>query len=81
MKSMKVDYAKSASRDLLKYRSESKRLMAGNNRYARTELGDVRALTGQAGFRLRVGDFRVLFEKVDTGILVTRIGPRGSVHE
>ena len=33
-------------------------------------------LSGRSGKRLRVGDFRVIFEESDTEILVTKIGPR-----
>jgi mRNA interferase RelE/StbE len=33
--------------------------------YALTGRGDIRALVGQSGYRLRVGDWRVVFE-VDT---------------
>jgi mRNA interferase RelE/StbE len=78
---MKVIYAKSASRDLLKYRAQASRIMAALDRYGNSGLGDVKSLTGTSGFRLRVGDFRVLFEKTEGGILVTRIGPRGGVYE
>lgn len=78
---MRVDYAKAASRDLLRYRSDAKRLLATIDRYAQSGFGDVKALSGLTGFRLRVGDHRILFEKTDSGIIVTRIGPRGSIYE
>jgi mRNA interferase RelE/StbE len=38
-------------------------------------------LRGSSLKRLRVGDFRVLFEETETEIIVTRIGPRGSVYD
>jgi mRNA interferase RelE/StbE len=78
---MRVDYARPASRDLLRYRSDAKRLIGAINRYAQTGSGDVKAPSGLSGFRLRVGDYRVLFEKTDGGIVVTRIGPRGNIYE
>ncbi len=31
--------------------------------------------------RLRVGDFRILFEETDTEIVVADIGPRGSIYK
>ena len=31
--------------------------------------------------RLRVGDFRILFEETETEIIVSRIGPRGSIYD
>jgi mRNA interferase RelE/StbE len=43
--------------------------------------GDIRPLTGQKGcFRLKVGDFRVLFRYTEDVILVTHIEPRGQVY-
>jgi mRNA interferase RelE/StbE len=50
-------------------------------RYAQTGAGDVKNLVGISGKRLRVGDFRVLFEETETAIIVTRIGPRGEIYE
>ena len=44
---------------------------------------NVRKLLGQPGYRLRVGDWRVIYD-VDSGRLVVRvlkIGPRGGVYE
>jgi len=44
---------------------------------------NVKALTGRAGFRLRVGDWRVIYD-LDHGLqvlAVERVGPRGSVYE
>jgi mRNA interferase RelE/StbE len=44
---------------------------------------NVKKLAGQGGYRLRVGDWRVIYD-VDAGLLVVRvlkIGPRGGVYE
>ena len=42
--------------------------------------GDIKALSGQEGYRLRVGRYRVLFGiKLDT-IVVTDIAPRGEIY-
>lgn len=40
----------------------------------------VRQLVGSPARRLRVGDFRVIFEETDAEIVVTKIGPRGGVY-
>jgi len=37
-------------------------------------------LTGITGKRLRVGDYRMVFEETETQILVTKFGPRGDVY-
>jgi mRNA interferase RelE/StbE len=41
----------------------------------------VTELRGSPLKRLRVGDFRILFEETATEIIVSRIGPRGSIYE
>jgi mRNA interferase RelE/StbE len=41
----------------------------------------VKSLAGSNAKRLRVGDFRVIFEEGATEIVVSRIGPRGGVYD
>ena len=43
---------------------------------------NVTKLTGRDGYRVRVGDWRVLYELQDQQLvmLVVKIGPRGSVY-
>jgi mRNA interferase RelE/StbE len=44
---------------------------------------NVKKLVGQPGYRLRVGDWRVIYD-VDSGRLVVhvlKIGPRGGIYE
>ena len=43
--------------------------------------GDIKALTGQEGFRLRIGGYRVLFNMKSDIIVVTDIGPRGQMYK
>lgn len=42
---------------------------------------NVTALKGRRGKRLRVGDWRVIFDETETAMDVIAIGPRGSVYE
>lgn len=42
---------------------------------------DVKALHGQPGFRLRVGDFRVIYKIESDRIVVDWIGPRGGAYK
>jgi len=43
--------------------------------------GDIRPMSGESGrFRVKVGDFRLLYRIKDSTILVTHIEPRGQVY-
>ena len=43
--------------------------------------GDVKKLQGQPYYRLRVGDFRVIFDREGSVILVVKIDNRGQVYK
>ncbi|MCL2801141.1 MAG: type II toxin-antitoxin system RelE/ParE family toxin [Treponema sp.] len=43
--------------------------------------GDTEPLTGQNGFRTRVGNYRLLWRIDEKNILVTHIDPRGQVYK
>jgi mRNA interferase RelE/StbE len=51
---------------------------SGLNRYAMTGHGDVKALRGRDGYRLRIGSYRVIFDEDATTILAIYIGRRDS---
>ena len=42
---------------------------------------NVTQLVGLSGKRMRVGDYRVVFEETGSEIEVTRIGPRGDIYD
>jgi mRNA interferase RelE/StbE len=48
------------------------------HRYAVTGKGDVKALQGRDGYRLRVGSYRVIFDEDATTILAIYIGHRAT---
>lgn len=50
----------------------------GLDTYAITGRGDVKALQGRPGFRLRIRDYRVIFEEDATTILAIYIGRRST---
>ena len=66
---------------LLKHRSAAKAIVAKIERYAATGAGDVKALVGRPGKRLRIGDFRVIFEENATTIRILILGPRGGIYD
>jgi mRNA interferase RelE/StbE len=74
-----VAYTSSARAALRKHRNVAKRIMAKIDAYAKTGAGDVKRWDNVT--RLRVADFRVIFEETETEIIVTTIGPRGSVYD
>ena len=76
-----IRYMLQAAADLQKHHAVAARILKKIAAYAETGAGDVIELTGRTGKRLRVGDFRVIFEDSDTKILVTKIGPRKNVYD
>jgi mRNA-degrading endonuclease RelE of RelBE toxin-antitoxin system len=59
-------------------RDAREQVEAGLHRYAKTGQGDVRALQGRAGYRLRIGSYRVIFDEDATTILAIYIGRRAT---
>jgi mRNA interferase RelE/StbE len=49
--------------------------------FASTGKGDVRRLKGRAGSRLRVGDWRVIFDDTRDAIIVVAVGNRREVYD
>jgi len=43
--------------------------------------GDIVKLQGKDGYRYRVGDYRIMFDIVETEIIVHEIGPRGQIYK
>lgn len=77
-------YTADAAKDLRRHANMAARIRKALGDYAADparHANNVRALKGSSAARLRVGDFRVIFEESDTEILVTKIGPRGDVHD
>lgn len=73
-----------AAKALRKHRNEASRLLEKLEAYAADPLpfaNNVTRLVGSSALRLRVGDFRIVFEETEAEIIVTKIGPRGSVYD
>ena len=67
-----------------KHRDVAKRIADKLAAYAENPASlanQVTELRGGQGKRLRVGDFRVLFEETATEIVVSDIGPRGAIYK
>lgn len=73
-----------AAKALRKHRADAERLLSKIEAYAAepsSVANKVKALRGSTALRLRVGDYRVIFEETSTEIIVTNIGPRGSIYD
>ena len=72
-----------ARKALRRHPSEAERIITKVEAYAAnpSAFPEVKALQGQTGKRLRVGSYRVIFEETATEIIVTDVGPRGSIYE
>ncbi len=78
-----VRYTADALRDLKRHGNMAARIRKALAEYARGEgahANNVTQLVGSSARRMRVSDFRVIFEEEADHILVTRIGPRGDVY-
>ena len=80
----RVILLKPAVSALLKHRIVAPRIREKIAAYAADPASLANSVTELRGAplkRLRVGDFRVLFEETETEIIVSKIGPRGSVYD
>ena len=79
-----VAYSRDAAKDLHRHGNMAARVRAAIRAYAgdqRSHANNVTQLVGSPAKRLRVGDFRVIFDETETTITVTKIGPRGGVYD
>lgn len=47
----------------------------------RSQANNVKRLQGRQGYRLRVGDWRVLFDEAGMVMAILDVGPRGGVYD
>ena len=58
------------------------RILDAIERFASTGQGDVKKLAGRPGeFRMRVGDWRIIFCADASGILILHVATRGQVYK
>ena len=80
-----VSYSRAAAKVLTRMSNKDRiRIIAKIAQYAddpAAQTANVTTLKGRAGKRLRVGDWRVIFEETNSAIEVLAIGPRGSVYD
>jgi mRNA interferase RelE/StbE len=79
-----VRYSMDALRSLRRHGNVAARLRKAIEAYAAGDgahANNVTRLVGSTAHRLRVGDYRMIFEESETELIVTRIGPRGDVYD
>lgn len=80
-----IRYAREARRTLMRMpRNEAERIRAKLDQYARRPAAlanQVTRLKGERRLRLRVGDWRAVFEETETDIHVLFVRPRGSAYD
>ena len=80
-----VVYGKLAIRALRRIPNDvAARIRAKVGEYATSpasQANNVKKLRGMPGYRLRVGDWRVVFDEDDAVIDVVNVGPRGSIYD
>ena len=76
---MEIRYSKQASKFLQKQSKQVQlRIIKAINKLP---AGDVKKMQGMNYYRLRVGDFRVIFSNDGTVLRVEKIGNRGEVYK
>jgi mRNA interferase RelE/StbE len=84
MRMTAIRYTADAARALRKHRNMADRIRKAVREYAENPAphrNNVTALRGTTGYRMRVGDYRVAFEETAGELIVTKVGPHGSVYD
>ena len=77
-----LQFTAAALRDLKKLPKQVAQRILAKTEAMRDDLqGDVKRLHGDPGFRLRVGDYRVLFDLEGTNIIVHRVRHRREAYK
>lgn len=76
---MHIRYSKQSIKFLKKQSEQVRRRIV--NAIEMLPLGDVKKLQGLDGYRLRVGDFRILFDYDGNIISIENIGNRGQIYK
>ena len=80
-----IAYSKSASRMLLRMpRTDAARIRQKMDQYAadpHSLAANVKKMQGRPGYRMRVGDWRIIFDENEYVIGIEEIASRGSIYE
>lgn len=76
---MEIQYSKQAIKFLKKQDITTRKRIV--NAINSLPSGDVKKLKGESGYRLRVGDYRVIFDKLGNVLYIEKIDNRGQVYK
>ncbi|WP_286080670.1 type II toxin-antitoxin system RelE family toxin [Parablautia intestinalis] len=76
---MEINYSKQSEKFLKKQTREIRDRI--RNAIHNLPAGDVKKLQGREGYRLRIGDYRVIFDRNGNIIYIERINNRGQVYK
>lgn len=76
---MDVHYSKHAEKFLKKQDSVTRNRI--RNAIHNLPAGDVKKLRGRNGYRLRIGDYRVIFDRSGNVLYIERINNRGQIYK
>ena len=76
---MEISYSKQAEKFLKKQTPATRNRI--RNAIHSLPLGDVKKLQGRNGYRLRVGDYRVIFDRNGNILYIERIDNRGQIYK
>ena len=76
---LEIKYSKQALKFLKKQDSITQKRII--NAISKIPQGDIKTLQGASGYRLRIGDYRVIFDYIDSIIFIKAIGNRGQLYK
>lgn len=76
---MEIQYSKQAIKFLKKQDITTRKRIV--NAINSLPSGDVKKLKGESGYRLRIGDYRVIFDKLGNVLYIEKIDNRGQVYK
>lgn len=76
---LEIHYSKQAEKFLKKQDKTTRNRI--RNAIHQLPAGDVKKLQGRNGYRLRIGDFRVIFDRNGNVLYIERINNRGQIYK
>lgn len=76
---MQIQYSKQAIKFLKRQDMPTRKRLV--NAISAIPSGDIKKLQGESGYRLRVGDYRIIFDRYGNILYIEKIDNRGQVYK